>query len=176
MNIKLVYIALKQTAKEAFNTMDYLGERIAYLRGLAEGLNIDKNTSEGKMIHEIVNVLSDFAEVINDLDDSQIQMGEQLEEIDEDLAKVESEVFDVDDYDDDYEESTYYEIQCPNCRETVYLDEDLFEDEDEILCPNCKEPIEIEFECDCCHHDEYDEEDEYDDEYDYDEEDNSSDN
>lgn len=133
--------------------MDYLGEKVAYLRGLAEGLNIDKNTGEGKLLHEIVNILSEFVEVINDLDDSQMQMSEQLEEIDEDLAQVESEVFDYEDFEDeDYEEADYYEIQCPSCKEIVYLDESMLEEDNEFVCPSCKEPIEIEFDCDCGHH------------------------
>ena len=144
--------------------MDYLGEKVAYLKGLAEGLKIDENTSEGKLLKEIVNILSDFADVIDDLDDSHMQLSEHVEEMDEDLARLEYEVYDDEDNDiidydydeDDYMEADYYEIQCPSCHETVYLDEELFEDDDEIICPNCKEPIEIEFECGCCH--EYDEE------------------
>jgi formylmethanofuran dehydrogenase subunit E len=133
--------------------LDYLSERVAYLKGLAEGMKIDESSNEGKLLKNVVDVLADFAEAIDDLKDSQVEMSEHVENIDEDLAQLEYEVYDDDDYEEneDFEEVDYFEIECPNCHETVYLDEDMLDDEEEIICPNCKEPIEIEFECDCGH-------------------------
>ena len=137
--------------------MEYLSEKVAYLKGLAEGMSIDENTNEGKLLKSIINVLGDFADVIDDLEDSQIQLNEHLEDMDEDLAQLEYEMYD--DYDGDDQEDgddiAYYEIECPNCNETVYMDEEMLDDEDNLACPSCKEPIEIEFECDCgCKHEE----------------------
>lgn len=137
--------------------MEYLSEKVAYLRGLADGFKIDENTNEGKLLKSIIDVLGDFAEAIADLEDSQVELSEQVENIDEDLAQVESEVYEDeydDEYDDEDDDTDFYEIECPNCHETVYLDEDMINEDKEITCPNCKEPIEIEFECDCgCDHD-----------------------
>lgn len=140
--------------------MEYLNERVAYLKGLAEGLKVEESTNEGKLLKTVIDVLGDFSEAIADLEDSQMQLSEHLEEMDEDLAQLEYEVYDeLDDYDED-DEIDYFEVECPSCHETVYLDENMFDsDEEEIVCPNCKEPIEIEFDCGCGHDHHYHEED-----------------
>ena len=44
--------------------MKYLYEEVAYLKGLAEGLEISKETKEGKIIHKIIDVLESFADSI----------------------------------------------------------------------------------------------------------------
>lgn len=146
--------------------MNYLGEKVAYLKGLAEGLKVDENTNEGKLLTNIIDVLGDFVEAIRDMDDMQIQLSDHVDNIDDDLAQLESEVYEEYDMFDDYEDFgdfeddiDYYEINCPHCNETVYLDEDMVEDdeENEIICPNCKEPIEIEIDCGCCDNHDYDE-------------------
>ncbi|MDB5083348.1 MAG: hypothetical protein JWN30_234, partial [Bacilli bacterium] len=47
------------------------------------------------------------------------------------------------DLEDDLEELGYVEMHCPNCNETVYVDQDFFADDDivEVLCPECNETI-----------------------------------
>ncbi|MCQ1529817.1 CD1247 N-terminal domain-containing protein [Lutispora saccharofermentans] len=131
--------------------MEYLYERVAYLRGLVEGLGIENSTKEGKVITNIIDVLSDFADAINELNESQEELDEYVEAIDEDLSNVEDELFDEDE--DDYEDDDYgfIEVECPHCNEYVYLDEEVLDKGEEVLCPNCHEPIEIDM--DCCHHD-----------------------
>lgn len=126
--------------------MSSLGERVAYLRGLSDGLDVDQSTKEGKLLTAIIGVLEEMAEEIDILDENQQELDEYVDAIDEDLARVEDDVYeDEEEYDDD----GYMEVECPNCHETVYLDEDMFDDEDdEIICPNCNEPIHLE--CDCC--------------------------
>jgi uncharacterized protein YbaR (Trm112 family) len=33
-------------------------------------------------------------------------------------------------------------VECPKCKETVYFDEEIFEDDEEdLVCPNCNEVI-----------------------------------
>ncbi len=137
--------------------MEYLGEKVAYLKGLVEGMNIDYKTNEGKVIHQIISVLGDFVTAFEEMEDEQAEISDHLEEIDEDLADLEYEVYDEfdDEYDDEYDyeidddDMAYYEIECPNCQENIYLDEELLEEDDDLECPNCKQPIEIEFDCDC---------------------------
>lgn len=134
--------------------MDGIRERVAYLRGLSDGLSIDETTKEGKLLLAIVDVLEDMAEEIDLLDDEQQELDEYVNAIDEDLAAVEDELYEYDD--DEDEDDGYIEVECPNCNETVYIDEDALDSDEEILCPSCSEPLPIEFECDCCghHHDE----------------------
>ena len=117
-------------------------ERIAYIKGLAEGLNIDKETKEGKLFGAIIEALEDIALEVSD-------MTERVDMIDCDLADVEDYIdeleesfddsWDDDWYDDDDDEDDEgYEFECPNCHETVYFDDSIFEDEDfELECPAC---------------------------------------
>ncbi len=144
--------------------MEYLIERVAYLRGLADGMNISEDTNEGKLLINIIDVLEDISEAMTDMDYSQDELREDVDDVLEDLAELEHDFYEEDgcscgDYDYDEEEDiAYYEVECPHCFETVYLDEDMLdtEEDEELTCPNCKEPIDIEFENDL----EYEDEDE----------------
>ena len=42
-------------------------EKVAYLKGLAEGLGLDKDSKEGKLFAAIIDVLDDMALEIEDL-------------------------------------------------------------------------------------------------------------
>ncbi len=132
--------------------MKYLYEEVAYLKGLAEGLQISEETKEGKVIHKIVDVLESFADAIVELEEEQIELIEYVESIDEDLSDIEDDIYDEnDDEDDDEEEFNYIEMECPNCNEFVEIDEDLLYDEGlDIICPNCQAVIlSSEDECHC---------------------------
>ncbi|WP_396133363.1 CD1247 N-terminal domain-containing protein, partial [Faecalibacillus intestinalis] len=54
--------------------MKYLYEEVAYLKGLAEGLEISEETKEGKIINKIVDVLESFADAIVELEEEQIEL------------------------------------------------------------------------------------------------------
>lgn len=119
-----------------------LSEKVSYLRGLAEGMGMKDENNEGKLFLSIIDVLDDMAQAIAELETAQAETGEYLETLDEDLADVEYAVFDDEDddlYDDDH--THYIELECPHCHETVYFDEDIFEDDEDILCPSCNEVI-----------------------------------
>ena len=51
--------------------MSYLPEKMAYIKGLAEGLDIDASTKEGKLLLAIVDALSDTADEIYEIQDLQ---------------------------------------------------------------------------------------------------------
>jgi ribosomal protein S27E len=119
-----------------------LNEKVSYLRGLAEGMGYKEDTNEGKLFTHIIDILDEMAQAIAELETSQAELDEYVEAIDEDLADIEDEVFgEEDDEEDDEEDSRYIEVECPHCHETVYFDEDIFDDEDDIICPNCNETI-----------------------------------
>ena len=116
--------------------MKYLYEEVAYLKGLAEGLEISKETKEGKIIHKIVEVLESFADAIVDLEEEQADLIEYVESIDEDLADMEEDIYEDEDEDSDF---SYVEMECPNCGDLVDIDEDLlYNDEIDVICPNCQ--------------------------------------
>jgi hypothetical protein len=132
--------------------MNYLRERAAYLKGLADGMQLDTSTNEGKLLKAILDVVDDIALAVDDIVEVQTQLSEQVDEIDEDLAEIESLLYDLDDDDDGYydddEEEIVAELDSPHCDETVNL-EDAFMKGNTILCPHCGKGIEIEFGCDC---------------------------
>lgn len=122
--------------------MKYLYEEVAYLKGLAEGLEISKETKEGKIIHKIVEVLESFADAIVDLEEEQADLIEYVESIDEDLADMEEDIYEDEDENEDSDgdsEFSYVEMECPNCGDLVDIDEDLlYNDEIDVICPNCQ--------------------------------------
>ena len=150
--------------------MGYLSERVSYLRGLVEGLGIDKTTKDGKILDIIVDLLDDMAISIEDVEASNNDLLEAADETDERLCDIEDYLYDEEDEDDDECdccdccdcedcEDCYAEVECPGCGQVIELEEVLAEGADSIICPNCKEKIEIEWEddedecdCGCCCH------------------------
>ena len=128
--------------------MAYLSEQAAYLRGLAEGMEIDASKNEGKLLLKIIDVLEELAATVEDIDDEVIDSSERLDDIEDCLDDICEDLYDdcdcdCDDLDD--EDMEFYEVECPTCNEKVYFDEDMIDDEI-LVCPNCNERIEIEFE------------------------------
>ena len=132
--------------------MENLVSKVSYLKGLAEGLEIDKSSPEGKLLIKIVDVLSDIAACADDLLDAHADLEEKIDEIDADLADIEEIAYgdeddaEDDDFDDDMD---FFEIECPNCHEDFMVDFDALDEEKGIVCPNCNQEIGFEFECDC---------------------------
>ena len=121
-------------------------EKISYIKGLAEGLDLDVNTKEGKVLSAIIDLLGDMTEEICEIEDGLDDMSEQLDAVDEDLSSLEDVVYD-DDCCDCCGDDTY-EVECPNCHDTIYLDEEMLCEEG-IECPNCGTPLEFDFDDDC---------------------------
>ena len=123
-----------------------LTERIAYIRGLAEGLKLDESKDEVKVINAMIDLLEDMAYDVQDMEDIVDEVCEQVDEIDEDLAEVEDELYG--EYEDDCDcdccddDEIYYEVTCGKCGEVLEFDFSELEDE-------C--------DCGCCHDDHADE-------------------
>ena len=116
-------------------------EKIAYIKGLADGLDFDKTTSEGKILEAIIDLLGDVIEEICEIEDGCDELMEQVDEIDEDLSDVEEILYEED---DEAEDDDLYEIECPSCHDIIYLDEDMI-GEDGMTCPNCGTELTFEF-------------------------------
>ena len=117
-------------------------EKVAYLKGLAEGLNIDTDKSkEGKLINVMIGILEEIGLAIEDLEENSLALGEEIDVLSDDLADVEAVVFDDEDEDDEDEDEEFdddwFEVECPNCDEVLVVDEDALE-EGYIKCPNCE--------------------------------------
>ena len=145
-----------------------LSEKAAYLRGLMDGLKLDTDSTEGKMISAIVDLLGDMSKKVTDIEDTTIAISDELDEIEEDLDAIEDFIMDEeeDDEDDDYydyddededefddegfdfgdEDSTIYEVECA-CGEIIDFDEETLE-QGSMVCPNCGETLEFSLEDD----------------------------
>ena len=148
-----------------------INEKAAYLKGLMEGLKLDTEKAEGKMIAAMVDLLGDLSKKLTNVEDTTIAISDELDEIEEDLDAIEDFIMDEDDYDDfdeddyeddedfddfdedDYEEegfdfgdedTTIYEVKCA-CGNVITFDEDTLE-AGSIVCDKCGETLEFTFE------------------------------
>ncbi|MBU5627418.1 TFIIB-type zinc ribbon-containing protein [Oscillibacter sp. MSJ-2] len=116
-----------------------ISEKVSYLKGLAEGLALDAESKEGKLISVIIDILDDIALEIDDMQEEQCDLEDGLDAVSDDLADLESLVYEEEDDDEDEE---CYETVCPNCEEAIYFDDSILE-EGEVICPNCGEKLEF---------------------------------
>ena len=143
-----------------------LSEKSAYLKGLMEGLKLNTESNEGKMIAAIVDLLGDVTKRVGDIEETTIAISDELDEIEEDLDAIEDYILDDEDDEDwdeddtdelDDEESeegfefgdedtTIYEVECA-CGEVIDFDEEPLE-KGSIVCPNCGETLEFSLEDD----------------------------
>lgn len=115
-------------------------EKVAYLKGLAEGLNIDTEKSkEGKLISVMIGILEEIGLSIEDLEENTQALGEEIDVLSDDLSDVEDVVFDEDedeDEDDEDYDDDWFEVECPTCEEPLVIDDKALAD-GMIQCPNC---------------------------------------
>ena len=141
-------------------------EKAAYLKGLMDGLQLDTEKAEGKMISAIVDLLGDVTKRLNDVEETTIAISDELDEIEEDLDAIEDYILDEDededwddeewdeeDEDEDWDEegfdfgdedSIIYEVECA-CGERIAFDEETLE-AGSMTCPNCGELLEFSLE------------------------------
>ena len=125
-------------------------ERAAYLRGLCDGLDIDAETKEGKLLLAIVDVIDELAASVADLEDITDEMSDELDEVAEELLELEGafddcdcDCDDCDDCDDDCDcDDFHYEVVCPTCGDSIMVDEDILA-LGTISCPGCGEELEF---------------------------------
>ena len=154
-----------------------ISEKSAYLKGLMDGLKLNTETDEGKMIAAIVDLLGDVTRRLTDVEETTIAISDELDEIEEDLDAIEDFIMDEDDEDDDYDDyddeddddfDDYDEDEDDEdpeegfdfgdedstiyevvcaCGEVINFDEETLE-KGSIVCDNCGETLEFSFEDD----------------------------
>ena len=140
-----------------------ISEKVAYLKGLAEGLDIDTEKSkEGKLISVMIGILEEVGLSIEDLEENTVALGEEIDALSDDLSDVEQLVFEDEDEEDGCgcgcEDGDLFETDCPSCGETLVIDAGVLE-EGVIQCPSCKQKFALDLddsdcECGCgCEHD-----------------------
>lgn len=129
-----------------------LSEKAAYIQGLADGLEIDETTKEGKLLVAIIDLLGEMTDAIGEIDEDLDTLNDYIEEIDEDLGAVEEYLYDDEcdcecdgdccdcDEDCDFADEDYFEVECPSCGEVICFDGSI--DPEELACPACGEKFE----------------------------------
>ena len=129
-----------------------LTEKMSYLQGLLDGLELDRSTKEGKALLQMSEVISELVSYVEDLQNQVDELTELCDVIDEDLGQVEDDFYkDFDGFNtgkDDFD--------CGNCKGCLDTDEDISEDSDEdedfgfddedeelyeVTCPTCGDTI-----------------------------------
>ena len=127
-------------------------EKVAYLKGQMEGMKIDTESNEGKVLAAMADILEDIGLELEDLWNAQGELEDGLDVVSDDLEDVEDTVYGEDEDDESFDDEYYeddadededcYATTCPTCEETIYFDESVLED-GEVICPNCGEKLEF---------------------------------
>ena len=143
-----------------------LSEKAAYLKGLMDGIKLDTEKDENRLLKAVVDLLQDMAVSIDDLEDNAIAVSDELDEIEENLDAIDEFLMDYDEddeddyYDDDFDDEDFdydlgdddfdfdedpvYEVTCPKCGEVhQFSEKDLMEGSKP--CSKCGELLEFEF-------------------------------
>ena len=122
------------------------------LKKLLGELDFDKESKEYKLFEAIVTVLGE-------LESEVLEQTYKMEEIDEDLADVEEELYigEAGFGETHFEDNEVFELQCPHCEAKLYIDEAILM-QDKMNCPNCGKEVEFELDeggcgggCGGCH-------------------------
>lgn len=130
--------------------MSDLRAKVAYLQGLAEGLDVEMTSSEGRILASMIDVLGEMAEQVEEIAEAQDELAEYVEDVDYDLGALEESVYTDEEDDDEIEGVTFVPeewitqredgmeiVACPQCGETIAAG---FGDVDahfEAVCPSC---------------------------------------
>ena len=145
-----------------------VSEKVAYLKGLADGLGIKDSTNEGKLMLAVIDVLESMADDLEAVDAHAKDLSDSISDINEDMEYLEDLcIGDIDDDDEGYDEvdveddadvpctgccgscgdEQEYEVTCPKRGETITVfEEDL--DFGSIRCPKCDAELEFDMSSD----------------------------
>ena len=118
--------------------MSKVGEKVAYLKGLAEGLGVNGETEQGKLMLAMIDTLEALAKNSEEIDERVEELSEYVEEIDSDVSDLEEALF-LDDEDEEDDDEAYededddedgdglIEYECPHCGTVIFFDENAFD-------------------------------------------------
>lgn len=139
--------------------MSQLSGKVQYLRGLADGLHIENESKEGKLLLALIDAMDEFAQEIARIDAELSELDDVVDNIEEDLETMDEMLFNGEDWDDDDDEDdwddddddeeggkavirelndgAFIEYECPHCRSKIYYDAKTFDLSQEHTCPDC---------------------------------------
>lgn len=133
-----------------------VSEKVAYIKGLVEGLDLDTNKKEVKVINAMLELLEEMADNMTEIEDAYDELCDRVETLEEDFSDLEDDYYgdyediDYDDFDEVEDENKnenteqFYEVTCPSCNEKINLTEDVVLSGN-MSCPSCGEVLELNF-------------------------------
>ncbi len=122
-----------------------ISEKVAYLKGLAEGLGLETEKSkEGKLISVMVGILEEIGISIEDLEENSLALGEEIDALSDDLAEVEAMLGEDHDCGCGCGDEDFFEVDCPSCEGVVVIDEDALMS-GEVHCDHCDSHFSLDF-------------------------------
>lgn len=123
--------------------MSLLSEKVAHLKGLLEGLNMDEKSKESRVFAAMADLLQNVTEEIDLLARKHEELDDFVDAIDSDLSDVEDILYDdeEDEDEDDEEDDGVVNYVCPHCGEEIPLDTDLIDLSEDLECPSCGKPL-----------------------------------
>ncbi len=121
--------------------MGYAKEKVAYLRGVADGMELGDD-KYAKLLRLIIETLDEMADTLDETEEAIIDMDECIDDMCDELSDIDEcldALLDGDDEDD--EDDDFIELECPHCGETVYFDQSMLEGDEPLICPSCNEPV-----------------------------------
>jgi len=147
-----------------------IAKRVTYLKGLAEGLGLGKETKEERILQVIIGLLDDISVEIADMKEDIVALDEDVSELAEGMEDLEDTVFDEFDEEEEMDgcccppiaaptapqghghhhqkmqghakPPTFYSVSCPSCENEITVDDDVLA-LGAIDCPNCGEKLEF---------------------------------
>ncbi|MBS6547152.1 MAG: hypothetical protein KH319_07215 [Butyricicoccus pullicaecorum] len=116
-------------------------ERVAYLKGLFEGLEIDTGKKEGKLYKGMLETMEELAQSVADLQEQNNELLDEMDDIYEELSAITEDFLDEEE-EELGEDETLYQVICPTCGEVTYLDEEMLA-EGSTSCAACGEELEF---------------------------------
>jgi hypothetical protein len=118
-------------------SFERLRRELSYLKGMTEGEERDHRLSP-RAFQRLIQLLDEWMEETEQLSRRQEELEEYVEAIDEDLNDLEMTVYDEGDLEE--EDAGYLKVECPECREDVWVDEKVLDDDsvEEVICPDCR--------------------------------------
>ena len=130
-----------------------LTEKIAYMKGLLDGMELDGSTKEGKAILQMAEVMEEMGVYIDDLQSQVDELTELCDLLDHDLGDVESDLYcddddddfgDDDDDEDDDEDFEIGQVLPADYDDYAYDDDEDFDEVQYVVnCPSCDETVSL---------------------------------
>ncbi len=121
-------------------------ERASYIKGLMDGMKLDEEKNEVKILRAMSELICDTTKEIEALSRENDELFEIVDGLDETVNVL---------LEESMPDDAPVEAECPKCN-SVFIIEDHMIESGNIICPSCGHSLEIDIdeqECDCCKHD-----------------------